>query len=345
MNTGQAWKNLLLTHCCKLGLFELGHVVCRNKLLIVCYHRFASSARGDGAICARLFETHLRYLKRRFTITSFAKLGEMLRAKVPVWNPLILTIDDGHADFMEIAVPLLARHGVPATVFVTTRFVDGEIWLWPDILHYALLKTGETRLLLRRCETELPLDTQPEKMQALDRVLGICKALMDDEKTEFMKDVIEQLNVRIPPTPPREFESVSWDALRSLDSTLIEVGAHTLTHPILSKISRKQAEEEIAQSKVRIEGMLDRQVIAFAYPNGLVGDYGEREKKLLKKHGYRFAVTCNGGFNTLDQDPFELMRVPVQYDIPHFIQEVSGFEGLKRRVRARSASFEPRSAM
>ena len=90
---------------------------------------------------------------------------------------------------------------------------------------------------------------------------------------------------------------------------------------------------EISESKKQIEQKLDIEVRAFAYPNGLPGDYTDENKEAVKKSGYLNAVSCNFGFNSPDSDVFELNRIVAQYDMPHFVQQVSGFENLKQQIR------------
>jgi peptidoglycan/xylan/chitin deacetylase (PgdA/CDA1 family) len=248
---------------------------------------------------------------------------------------ILITVDDGYADFVEVALPLLEAYEIPATLFVTTRFVDGDIWLWPDIVNFAIKKTQNASLALASNEAELSLRTNLEKKQATLTLIKACKQLNERAKTEFLTEITAKLRVHIPSTPTHEFRSVSWDDLKRVDGNLIEVGSHTLNHPILSRLSLEQAEREIAESKAAIEEKIGREVTAFAYPNGMLGDYNDEHKELLRKHGYLFAVTCNPGFITMSPDPLELNRMNASYDMPHFVQAVSGFDELKRRLRQR----------
>ena len=331
-NRKTALKNLLLKGAYGVRLLELGRIMRRNKIANLCYHRFTSSAISDGALSLPLFESHLKYLKRRFTFVSFKDLQHLLEGRLRIKNALILTVDDGYKDFVDVALPVLKKYGVPATLFVTTRFVDGEIWLWPDIVTYSIRNTSKTKVELPNSEPDLPLQTPSEKIMARDRLLSLCKRLENEEKMRFLMELQDRLDTRIPQTPPAELRAVSWKDLKKLNKDLIEIGSHTLTHPILSRISLERAKNEIAESKKQIEQELDIEVKAFAYPNGFPEDYTDQNKEMVKDSGYRYAVSCNFGFNEYTSDMLELNRIVAPYDIPRFVQEVSGFENLKRQI-------------
>ena len=326
------YKNFVLDVAYKSGLFELGRLMRRQKLTILCYHRFSPTSDANDAIPANLFELHLRYLKKRFTVISFSDLSYILEGKLLVKNPLIVTVDDGYCDFAKVAMPLLEKYEVPATLFVTTRFVDGEIWLWPDIVTYAVSRTPKTEIEVFDSESPFLLRTPEEKELASTRIQNICKRLAEEDKAEFLMELSDRLGVQIPLYPPAEFQPVSWKDLKHFDTRLVEVGSHTVTHPILSRVAAEHAQKEIEESKEYIENKLGREVLAFAYPNGMPGDYTTENKETLRETGYNYAVSCTFGFNTPDSDVFELKRITVQYEIARFAQEVSGFADLRERV-------------
>ncbi len=322
----KAWKDFAVRKAYRLGVFELGRIIHRNKIPILCYHRFATAESNHGALQPRDFEAHLRYLTKRFTLISFKEMSYVRAGKAQFKNPLILTVDDGYRDFIEVALPLLEKYGASATFFVTTRFIDGEIWLWPDIVQYAIFNTNRDAIELPNSQCKLPLRTLADREKACDRVQRICKQISEEAKREFLAELPDRLGVRIPQRPPSEFRPATWEDLKSLCKARVEIGSHTLTHPILSRASLEQTEKEIGESKKRIERMLDCEVIAFSYPNGIVGDYAEEHKKILERSGYFCAVTVNLGFTTLDSDLFELNRIVAPYDIARFARQLSGID-------------------
>ena len=217
MSGEKKWKGLVLGGAHRSGLLELGRIMRASKVAILCYHRFGSTDAPNGAISDRLFEAHLVYLKKHFTIISFEEMPGLLEGRLRVKNPLILTVDDGYRDFIEVALPLLTRHSAPATLFVTTRFIDGESWLWPDIIAHSVMRTRKPKIELSNCEPDLPLRTESEKVVAQDRLVDICRRMKEEEKTDFLADLTDRLGVKTPPEPTPEFRPASWEDLRRLD--------------------------------------------------------------------------------------------------------------------------------
>ncbi|MDX2167532.1 MAG: polysaccharide deacetylase family protein, partial [Deltaproteobacteria bacterium] len=109
---------------------------------------------------------------------------------------------------------------------------------------------------------------------------------------------------------------LDWDGVRALARGGVEIGAHTVTHPILSKVSLACAERELLDAKARIEAQLDAPVHGFAYPNGRAGDFGDAHVALVRRSGYRYACTAERGANRSGADVFRLRRIGVGCDAP-----------------------------
>jgi peptidoglycan/xylan/chitin deacetylase (PgdA/CDA1 family) len=116
----------------------------------------------------------------------------------------------------------------------------------------------------------------------------------------------------------------------------IEIGSHTLTHPILTNVSDERLRRELQESKSRLEEVLRRPIEQFCYPNG---DHDERVRSEVARAGYKIAVTCVGGLNKRGVDPLTLRRIHAELDGAHFVQSASGFEELKNRARRMGAAF------
>ncbi|MGH9936390.1 MAG: polysaccharide deacetylase family protein, partial [Blastocatellia bacterium] len=114
------------------------------------------------------------------------------------------------------------------------------------------------------------------------------------------------------------------------DANGVEIGSHTLTHPILTNIGDERLVGELRDSKSRLEEVLGRRVDLFCYPNG---DNDERVQHEVARAGYRAAVTVVSGFNQRGDDPLTLRRIHTERDLAHFLQSTSGFEQLKNHVR------------
>jgi peptidoglycan/xylan/chitin deacetylase (PgdA/CDA1 family) len=244
----------------------------------------------------------------------------------------VVTIDDGYSDAYEIAFPILRRYRVPATIFLVTGFVDQSCWLWTDKLRFAALKTRATKL-------EANIDGEPirftmsgraSRLKAATELNSRLKAIPDELKDDAINRIANSLRVELPEAPPHEYCSVSWDQAREMDSAGIEIGSHTVTHPILTKVSENALRAELIESKARLEQELGHITTHFCYPNG---DYDTRVRRAVEEAGYRCAVTVEPGLNDSRSDMLSLKRVHTEQDLARFAQRTSGFEQLKDRFR------------
>jgi peptidoglycan/xylan/chitin deacetylase (PgdA/CDA1 family) len=115
----------------------------------------------------------------------------------------------------------------------------------------------------------------------------------------------------------------------------VEIGSHTLTHPILTNVGDDRLRRELRDSKLQLEEVLGHQVDQFCYPNG---DNDDRVQSEVTRAGYRAAVTVVNGLNQRGDDPLSLRRVHTERDFAHFLQSTSGFEQLKKRLRVISSN-------
>ncbi|HSE98479.1 MAG TPA: polysaccharide deacetylase family protein, partial [Blastocatellia bacterium] len=138
------------------------------------------------------------------------------------------------------------------------------------------------------------------------------------------------LSVIVPETPPAEFAPLSWEQAREMDSLGVEIGSHTVTHPVLTHSSASRLSRELGESRSRLEAVLGRRVDLFCYPNG---DYDRGVRKEVARAGYRCAVTTEAGLNDGRSDPLALKRIHTERDLAHFAQATSGLEQLKEKLR------------
>jgi len=248
-----------------------------------------------------------------------------------------VTIDDGFADVYEVAFPVLKRHGVPATLFVITDFLDGRGWMWTDKMRYVALHAGGERLVahVNGRALESGLGGRAQRLAAATRVNSELKKLADGARDEAIARAAAANGVSVPDAPPAEFGPVTWAQAREMDSAGLEIGSHTRSHPILTNADDEQLRRELRESRARLEAELGRGVDLFCYPNG---SFDERVRRETERAGYRCAVTTLHGLNGRHADPLALRRVTAEQDLPHFVQSTSGFEQLKNRLRRREAS-------
>jgi peptidoglycan/xylan/chitin deacetylase (PgdA/CDA1 family) len=307
-------KQALLRVMRASGLFATFRRANQHKILILTYHRFGEQPK-KGVTHARAFAEQLEYLRAHYTIVPLSAVDRHLLEGEPLpAAPAAITIDDGYLDAYEVAFPLLRRYRAPATLFAATDFIDGRGWLWTDKLRYVKAQLNGSSFALDA-----------------DRANAELKRLPDDEKERRITVMAKDAGVAVPSLPPDDYRALSWDQAREMADGDVEIGSHTVTHPILTHVDPTQLEYELCRSRDRLEHMLDREVTLFCYPNG---DHNTHVRNAVARAGYHVAVTTECGLNDRVRDPLALRRVHTERDLSHFIQSTSGFEQFKSGFRS-----------
>jgi peptidoglycan/xylan/chitin deacetylase (PgdA/CDA1 family) len=294
----------------------------RGQLRILMYHRFPQGLRGE-------LEWQCSQIVRSYHPLSLKEAGQRMRAGEPIPpNAVVVTIDDGYRDFLEVAYPIFRSFQIPVTVFLTTGFLDGA-WMWGDSVLYSLDHT--------RCQKiDLPvpsgntisfvLESQEQRNSAAVRIKAVAKRLPDGERRRWIEDLPAALDVELPASPPRAYAALSWDEVRQI-SEHVDFGAHTKTHPILSRVESTEClREEILGSKRRIEQELQNTTKHFCYPNGLRGDIDERVLQVTREAGFEAAVMAEPGLNLPGTNLYQLRRIGVDpsHSRDPFLETVAG---------------------
>jgi peptidoglycan/xylan/chitin deacetylase (PgdA/CDA1 family) len=334
------------------GAFDLMRLTHRSRALILTYHRFSSgpeTGHDPGKTPAAVFAEQLEYLTNRYTIVPLARLAESISQQGQQGRQgrsssrlAAITIDDGYRDAYEIAYPLLRRYRASATLFVPTNFIDQRVWIWTDKARFLTEQAVPQQFTLDLSESSLRIDFNglnrlngaASRRDASERINAALKQLPNDIKETAIERLASALGVRIPERPPDEFGPVTWAEAREMQANGIEIGSHTLTHPILTNIGDEQLRRELRDSRSRLEEALKRRVDQFCYPNG---DYDQRVSREVAQAGYRIAVTCVNGLNQRGENLLALRRVPAEQDLTRFAQGTCGFEELKQKARLLAA--------
>lgn len=276
-------------------------------LAVLIYHRVAGepdSLRPRMATAGE-FRGQMRVLRRFFRPCGLADgLRQLAEGNLPA-RSVAITFDDGYADNVQVALPILRDEGVPATFFVATSYLDGGR-MWNDTVIEAVRRMvpGEHPFGHAGMDTiSVPhsLDRRPLVLS----LLGAIKHLPQEERQE----AAEMLAAGVGQPLPGSLMMRRAD-LRTLIESGMDVGGHTRSHPILSGLSAARAEEEIAGGLDDIAGLTGRRPTLFAYPNGRRGvDYGDREVELLRRMGLAAALVTNRGIVRRDCDLLQAPRL------------------------------------
>jgi peptidoglycan/xylan/chitin deacetylase (PgdA/CDA1 family) len=219
-------------------------------------------------------------------------------------RPLSITFDDGYADNAAVAAPILLKLGIPATFFVATGFLDGGR-MWNDTVIEAIRAAASPVLDLTPLGLgEHALATDEDRRTAIDRSIRALKYLPLEQRAEKANRIAE-----IARAAPRQDLMMRAQDVYRLHHDGMTIGAHTVNHPILNRISEEEARSEIALGRKRLEEIIGAPVRLFAYPNGKPAeDYGLSHVRLVRELGFDGAVTTAWGTARHDADPFQLPR-------------------------------------
>jgi len=306
-----------------LGVFTFARVASARRPRILMYHNFSRDGEVQNYdVPVSDLRRQLEYLKRHFRVLAFADLISQLGSGNSFQpNSVVLTIDDGRRNCYEYLYPLLQEFQMPATLFVISSFIDGVDWLWTDkVLWLSKQRGAAAELAAGRINDFFCRINRLEPHLRDESILAIAIAM----------------GVRIPTQPPPPYNACSWAEIREMsDSGLIEIGSHTVTHPILSSVGDEEAWYEMTASRHRIEQSLGKRVRFFCFPNGKAGDYKTRHLLQVKEAGYEAAVVSNFGLVQKMSNPYELPRIGISGESDHlsFAKSLNGAEHYQSRIQ------------
>jgi len=251
---------------------------------------------------------------------------------------IAISFDDGYRNNINVALPILERYGFPATIFLTTGLVGSDRAMWHSRLLLALERTSVPNLA--RDGWVLPLDRARDRTAAAWRLQVAIKETSGQDFGHAVSAIEAELKVPVDPRVERDSSFAMMDEAditNGLKSGLIEFGAHTVTHPLLSRLDDETVAREVGGSCGAVEVMTGQPCRCFAYPNGRPEDYDDRTVRRLKARGVRAAVTTDEGTNRYDCDPLRLMRLAVGASLPKagFGAKVLDLPGWKQLMAVR----------
>ena len=304
-----------------LGLTARAERASAGTLVILTYHRILPHAERRTTtsrpmiLSAELFDRQMAKLARRYRVLSQEEVFEHFRTRRPFPDRAILvTFDDGYADNFEHALPILSRHSIPATFFLTTGPIDRQDYLWWDELGSALLAlVGRKPALTSREFEKFP----PRLRPVLESVLGAseppfelidrCTSILNGTDGATRRDVVARLAALAVPyrEGPRPRLMLTWDEVRTMRKEGMTMGAHTVNHTYLDELDEVSGRFEIDHCLDRIEQETGKRPFAFSFPAGRTND---RSRAWLAQAGVQFALTTQGGRNRSTEDHFALRR-------------------------------------
>ncbi len=277
-----------------------------QRLSVLAYHRVLSAPdplrAGDPTVEA--FEARMRWVASTYNVLPLLDAVRALRDNRLPARALCVTFDDGYADNHDLALPVLRKLGLPATFFVTTGYLEGACMFNDAVIEAVRSAPGPT-LDLRDLGFGLAAVGSDERRgHTVGRILGQLKYELPRQRHKVALAIVKRAGI----SPPRGL-MMTAEQVKALCIAGMEIGAHTVTHPILAGISLDRAREEMARSRAHLERITGGPIRLFAYPNGHPGrDYRREHATLAREIGFEAAVTSARGAARPGGDVYQLPR-------------------------------------
>lgn len=282
----------------------------RASLSILIFHRVTPAVDPlfPGEPDAARFDDICGWVRRWFNVLPLDQAVQRLRARDLPARAMAITFDDGYADNHDVAMPILQRHGLNATFFVASGFLDGGC-MWNDLVVEAVRRCQAEELRLPErlglTQSVFPLRDWSQRRRAVDFLLP---ALKHRPPAQRQADAEAVMRAAQGASTPSDLMMTSAQVAGLARGGML-LGGHTVTHPILSTLSEDEALAEMRGCRERLADIAQQPVDLFAYPNGRAGDdYTARDVALLPRAGYTAAVCTMPGAAQAGADLFQLPR-------------------------------------
>lgn len=285
------------------------------------------------------FEWQINYLARHCTPLTLAQLGDWHQGKCELpRNSVLVTFDDGHRNIFTHALPILKSRSVPAVCFVLGSHFGRLELAWYEEAYYRIAHSPADCVQLSSGEL-LKLGTTAERRVACGRAFALFRSQRRADQITELQGIKLQLPAATEvPFFEERFSLLSVAELHQLRAAGVDIGAHSLSHAILSTLTPEESLAEIADSKLNIESALQHPVSAFAYPFGEPdADFTARECEFTRSAGYSLAFASMGGRAPQASHPFAIPRIAIGQDSRgEFVAKLTGaFDRMKSILRLR----------
>ena len=326
------------------GMTLLERIPAWRGLVALNYHRIGSP---NGSLLdwemwsatAEDFERHVLTLKSHYDVIGLADLSAALgdlgrRSSGQAQRFVMITFDDGYRDNFEAALPILQSHGVPGVFFLTTGFLDRGGLAWWDEIAWMVRSSRLNGLSigLPGLDQPLPFD-QPNRQLAIRQLLGLAYRLDGQQRDAFLIQLADVSGSGRAPNEVSQDLWMNWDMARQIRDAGMSLGAHTVSHPVLSRLTADAQNFEVCESRLRLETELRQPVTALSYPVGRRDCFNADTRTALSQNGFDWAFSFYGGYSDGSKvDRFDIPRVGVERDMsPTQVRSVAALPQLFSR--------------
>lgn len=294
---------------------QLGKI--KDRAIVLMYHRINENGHRIG-VNKESFERQMEFIKEKMnpvpliTIANWISKGKSIPPRA-----VAVSFDDGYEDNFIMAYPILKKFSIPATIFLTTGHIESTKMFWWDKVSEIIKKTNKPFVDLKDFQSLgngsanspelIKLNTFSRKVDAMMTIIKFFKTFEYNrihEATDLLQKILDVDDKDIEPS-----SMLNWRQIKEMKKNGIDFGAHTVTHPDLTKIAPNEAVKEIKSSKDTIEQKIDATIDGFAYPYGLKDHFNEKITEIIKNAGFHYTCSAEPGIVTKGNDAYDLKRI------------------------------------
>jgi peptidoglycan/xylan/chitin deacetylase (PgdA/CDA1 family) len=291
----------------------------------------------------------MTYLKKYYRVVPLSQMCRELEGGSVVPPTIVITFDDGYRDLYTHAYPVLRRLQIPATIYLIGECMQTGMAPWYDRIFSSIHRVLDSSLEVTLDTTRtFKIDTPAERSSAAWQIVWYLRSLDDRDRRVWCQQFEQRTPLHAGEIQGRMLD---WQQVREMSQAGISFGAHTWTHPSVSRLSSDALDRELGETKVFLEAELNTEIADFAYPFGKNEDCSSLAETVLAKNKYRSAVTTSEGINSSKTNVLKLRRLQIGEDasLPLFafaiaqmflesVEDVPLQAGGGARVRGRMAN-------
>lgn len=292
------------------GLYTFLRYITKKRVMILMYHGVTAKENvvdnyDNRHVFVNKLIWQIKYLKKYYSFITFEKFMEYKDGKIRnlPHNPVIITFDDGYKNNYTNLFPILKENNISAMIYLPTQMIGAKGVANYNVIHYCIAKTKKKEICIEG--TKYSLETPKQKMSALHLLKEIANKKND--LRQFLELIKKETNVLCRATDDEDFAFMTWKDCQEMQKQGVEFGAHTHSHPLLTKVTKQECEQELKQSKEIIKKKFLCSCEHFCYPYGV---YDNKVIEIVKKY-YKSAVVIKHGYNTQKTNSYALKRIPI----------------------------------
>ncbi len=284
-----------------------------SKFGILCYHRVGTGGVPlFSQLQPKLFRAQMEHIKKNYRLVSLGQLCHELQDETLGVPTLAVTFDDGYRDLYTHVFSVLREYQIPATIYLIGDCMESGAVPWYDRIFLALKDAPGTSFEVemdgfRQFTASSPM----ARIEAAWEIVSYLRTKPDTWRQKWCASFEKQVLIS-----PEEADGrmLNWDQVRTMHKAGVSFGAHTMSHPSVSRLDSHGLKCELGESKLILEQGLGAPIEDFAYPFGKPEDRSLAAEAFIANCGYRSAVTTTEGFNISGTNRFRLRRLSISDD-------------------------------